>query len=174
MSVMIRGRDILVLLALIGVTDDPATVRALNSSLGLGLSPIHRALVRLGQSQLIDEARRPLAAQVDEFLFHSAKYLFPPEYSGETRGIPTAWAAPPLSESIAQSSGLPPVWPDVRGKSRGVGLKPFHEAVPGIALQDPELHARLAVFDALRAGDARIRERARDAVRSWLEPVAAQ
>jgi hypothetical protein len=38
-----------------------------------------------------------------------------------------------------------------------MAVTPLHPAVPGLAQRDPELGERLALIDALRMGDARIR-----------------
>jgi len=71
--------------------------------------------------------------------------------------MPTAYAAPPLSEQIAENGELPPVWPDAEGDVRGVTLEPLHKAVPKAARKDPVLHELLALLDALR--DGRVPER---------------
>jgi hypothetical protein len=71
--------------------------------------------------------------------------------------VPTAYAAPPLSESIADAGDPPPVWPHPESAVRGQTLKPLHRAVPKAALRDPALYELLALIDALR--DGRVRER---------------
>jgi hypothetical protein len=53
---------------------------------------------------------------------------------------------------------LPPVWPDPQGLERGIALAPLHPAVPELARRDAELAERLALIDAIRLGDARIRK----------------
>jgi len=50
-----------------------------------------------------------------------------------------------------------PVWPDPQGRQRGIAITPLHPAVPELARRDPELAERLALIDAIRMGDARIR-----------------
>ncbi len=97
-----------------------------------------------------------IKATVREFLVHSVKYLFPAQRTGETRGIPTAWASPRLASHFAPSDSLPLVWPYASGTVRGIGLEPLHAAVPKAAHHDPELGERLALVDALRLGDARL------------------
>lgn len=70
--------------------------------------------------------------------------------------MPTAWAAEPLLGRIASQPGeLPPVWPDAHAASRGLALRPLHQAAPEAARRDPQLGERLALVDALRLGDAR-------------------
>jgi len=103
------------------------------------------------------QRRRANISQAEEFLVHAVKYLFPPELNGETRGVPTAWAAAPLAGELALQNDLPPVWPDPHGRRRGIAITPLHPAVPGLAQRDPDLAERLALVDAIRMGDLRIR-----------------
>lgn len=170
---MLNGQDVVVLLKLAGHSED-WTVRSLEADLGMSRAGIHRSLQRLSAASLYDlERRRANISQAEEFLVHAVKYLFPPELNGETRGVPTAWAAPPLSGELAPHSDLPPVWPDPLGQQRGVAVTPLHPAVPGLAPRDPDLGERLALIDALRMGDARIRTLAAELLSQRLARPAA-
>jgi hypothetical protein len=154
---MLNGQDIVVLLKLAG-QDQDWTVRSLEAELGIPRAGVHRSVQRLSAAGLYDlERRRTNLSQAEEFLVHAVKYIFPPEMNGETRGVPTAWAAPPLSDQLAPPSDLPPVWPDPQGRARGIAVTPLHPAVPELARRDPELAERLALIDAIRMGDARVR-----------------
>lgn len=133
------------------------TFDSLAHELGLSASAIHRSLLRSEAANLYDGRRRKVnAAQLHEFLSHGLQYVFPAEWSGEARGRPTAWGAPPLSGQLV-SSATPPVWPDANGKVRGLALKPLHPAVPGAAHEDKRLWELLALVDAIRIGNARER-----------------
>lgn len=157
MDPVLNGQDIVVLLKLADQGKN-WTVRSLEADLGVARAGVHRSLQRLGAAGLYDlERRRTNLSQAEEFLVHGVKYLFPPQLSGETRGMPTAWAAPPLMEKLAPQHDLPPVWPDAQGERRGIALAPLHPAVPELARRDPDLGERLALIDAIRMGDARIR-----------------
>lgn len=157
MDHVLNGQDIVVLLKLAG-QDEGWTVRSLAAELGIPRAGVHRSLQRLSVAGLYDlDRRRTNLSQAEEFLVHAVKYLFPPELSGETRGIPTAWAARPLADELALQTDLPPVWPDPEGRQRGIALAPLHPAVPKLAGRDPALAERLALIDAIRMGDARIR-----------------
>ena len=159
---MLKGHDIVVLLKLAGEVNE-WTVRSLEAETGLARAGIQRSLQRLARAGLHDlTRRRAYVSRAEEFLVHAAKYVFPPEFGGETRGVPTAWAAEPLTSELAPQSDLPPVWPDPHGGTRGIALKPLHDAVPEIARRDPALAARLALVDALRTGDTRVRGLAAD------------
>lgn len=157
---MIKPQDIVVLLK-IGL-DPNWTLPQLSESLGLSVSAIHRSLQRAAASGLYDPNRKIVkAANLREFLVHAVKYLFPPERTGETRGIPTAWASQRLAMHFAPNDSLPLVWPDPMGTVRGMGLEPLHPAVPKAVHADPLLGERLALVDALRLGDARLADVAR-------------
>jgi len=154
---VLNGQDVVVLLKLAG-HDEDWTVRSLESDLGISRAGVHRSLQRLSAAGLYDlERRRTNLSQAEEFLVHAVKYLFPPEMGGETRGVPTAWAAPPLADTLAPPSDLPPVWPDPGARQRGIAVAPLHPSVPKLARRDPDLAERLALIDAIRMGDARVR-----------------
>jgi hypothetical protein len=154
---VLNGQDIVVLLKLAGHCEE-WTVRSLEAELGIPRAGVHRSLHRLSTAGLYDlERRRTNVSQAEEFLIHAVKYLFPPDMNGETRGVPTAWAAPPLAGELAWQSDLPPVWPDPQGRQRGISITPLHPAAPELARRDPKLAELLALIDAIRMGDARLR-----------------
>jgi hypothetical protein len=103
-----------------------------------------------------------------EFLLHGAKYAFPPTLGGITRGTPTGYAAPVLSEYFAAAATLPPVWPDPLGRVRGRAFEPLYPSVPKAASHDPKLYAALALVDAVRGGGARDREMAQKLLTEML------
>jgi hypothetical protein len=132
--------------------------RELAVDIGLDVAGTHRALHRLTDAGLYDRTRNQArVAQAEEFLLHGVKYVFPAVRGGETRGVPAAWAAPPLAAMLGPTTELPPVWPHQHGDSRGIELVPLHPVVPELALRGGKLAERLALVDAVRAGDARIR-----------------
>lgn len=151
----------LVLAALGGRREPPPTLKAVASETGLAVSAVHRSIAELRKAQLVDDSRVPQLAQIDEFVAHSLRFLFPPRMGGEARGTPTAWAADPLREQLAPPAGEPLVWPDAQGSTRGIALEPLHPAVPHAAHRNPALRERLALMDALRLSDARVRGLAR-------------
>lgn len=129
--------------------------------LSISSSEVHAALRRLELSRLVSggrEGHRPLVGAVREFLLHGVKYAFPAKRGEVTRGVPTSYAAPPLSRLIIAGPEPPPVWPHAEGQQRGVGIEPMYKTVPAAALRDPFLYELLALIDALR--DGRARERA--------------
>ena len=165
---MLRGEDVVTLLRLSDASPG-WTVRSLADEVHIPRSVVHRSIGRLERAGLFDAKRRRVnSAAADEFLVHAVKYVFPPVFGGESRGVPTGWAAAPLADRLAPSEGPPPVWPDAEGSVRGIALEPLHPAASAIAREDPKLGERLALVDALRIGDARTRGLAIELLRERL------
>ena len=151
-------QDIVVLAKLVSYGRTRPPIAHVAADLALSSSQVHASLKRLERSRLIDaQTGRPLLKAVEEFLIHGVKYAFPVQRGETTRGMPTAYAAPPLSDQISDNGDLPPVWPDPEGEVRGATLEPLHKAAPKAARKDPVLHELLALLDAVR--DGRVRER---------------
>ena len=132
--------------------------------IGMSASEVHAAIQRLGKAGLVDmESRRPIKGTTQEFLFHGVPYAFPASLGGPTRGVPTAHAAPPLKSQLGGASGSPiPVWPDAEGTVRGFAIEPLHPSAPRAARNYPEFYETLALIDALRDGQVRERQMARE------------
>src|SRR5918995_168362 len=117
---MVKGQDVVVLLKLLD-SAEPPPVRELANHLGFDVAGTHRAMRRLDEAGLYSAGRRRAPrAGGEEFLIHAAKFSFPPRWGSEARGVPTSWAAEPLRRELAESAGLPPVWPYSKGKVRGL------------------------------------------------------
>jgi hypothetical protein len=154
---MLRSQDIVVLLKLVAWRRN-WTFDQIAHELGLSTSAVHRSLERSARSGLYRPERREVdPVALGEFLEHGARYVFPPVWGGEARGMPTAWAAPPLSDELNSSAGNSPVWPYAGGKARGIALAPLHPSVPDATLKDEAFGQLLALVDALRIGGARER-----------------
>lgn len=157
---MLKPQDILLCLRLVDAPPAERTFTKLAEALGLSASEAHSAVKRATRSGLVDAGSRAVRKDaLLEFLVHGLRYVFPPEWRGLTRGLPTSFAAPPLAAEFA-ASDLPPVWPHPEGTARGEGLAPLYKSAPNAALRDPHLYEWLALVDALRAGRARERRRA--------------
>jgi len=156
---MIQGSDVVVLFALMSA--EPGwTLRSIGDRLGVQHSKVQRALERLGEAGLYDEQRRRvIPSTAEEFLTHGLKYLHPIQEGPLTRGVPTAWAAAPLSFEIA-SGDQPPVWPDPRGTVRGPAVQPLDARLPALSSSWPEVAELASLADALRLGDSRVRDAA--------------
>jgi hypothetical protein len=159
-QVALKPQDLFVLLALVARGPSTANSAELAAQTGRASSAVHAALRRGATAGLVRfHERQPqlLRPQLKEFLLAGAKYAFPAIHGPLTRGVPTAYAAAPLNQAIAPSSDPPPVWPHKHGTVRGIGLVPLYPTVPDAALRDEKLYALLALFDALRSGQARER-----------------
>jgi hypothetical protein len=158
MAQALLPQDVLVLAKLVSYGGRRPPMAQMATELGLSPSQVHASLKRLERSRLVaPQTNQPHLRAVEEFLLHGVKYAFPAFRGEATRGTPTAYAAPPLSEQIAAGGDPPPVWPDAEGKVRGLTLEPLHRAAPAAARKDPVLYELLALVDALR--DGRVRER---------------
>lgn len=160
---VLKPQDLYVLLALLSRGGGSVSYPELAEQTGLAVSAVHGALKRAAAAQLaMFQDRRPvvLKTQLREFLLYGAKYAFPPVWGSLTRGVPTGYAAAPLNALIAPSADPVPVWPHPKGTVRGVSLAPLYPSVPAAVLKDEKLHAILALFDALRSGQARERNAA--------------
>ena len=171
---MIKGRDIVLLVELLAAAPE-WTIRGVGEAVEFAPGPVHRSLGRLAESGLYDARRRQvLLGPAEEFLIHGLRFVFPARPQGEVRGVPTAWAAPPLKDLLASSDPLPPVWPTADGTVRGLALEPLHAGAVAAARRNPVTAERLALLDALRAGDARVRGLAVEQLRLRLEPATAR
>ncbi len=100
---------------------------------------------------------KPNLTAVEEFLIHGVKYVFPAKRGSLIRGMPTSYAAEPLSRLINPGKEPVPVWADPLGNIRGIEIVPLYKTVPEAAKRDPKLYERLALIDAIRDGKARER-----------------
>ena len=167
---VLKAQDLLVVMALATTPPEARTFAKLASALSMSSSEVHGAVRRATACGLLEQRTRVVRkAALLEFLVHGLRYVFPPEWTGVTRGVPTSHATPPLSTRL-HASDLPPVWPHPEGAVRGEGLAPLYRSAPVAALANPRLHELLALADALRSGRARERRLAADELESRLTP----
>ncbi|MGN6258740.1 MAG: hypothetical protein ACTHN3_13495 [Solirubrobacterales bacterium] len=139
------------------------TFDSIAHELNISSSSVHRSVQRAIEAGLFDSHRRKVNyPALREFVIHGARYVFPPKWQGEARGLPTAWAAPPLADQILSSGNNPPVWADAQGTVRGIALQPLDPAVPDAVRKDQDLWELLSLFDAIRVGAARERNIAKE------------
>jgi hypothetical protein len=156
----LKSQDFYLLLVLLSSRDQAMTYPELAALSGLSMSEVHGALKRAEQARLLTFAeKRPdiITPAFREFLLYGARYAFPPLRGGVVGGVPTAYAAAPLNAYIAPSADPPPVWPSIEGSVRGIALIPLYPSAPAAALRNAGLYENLALFDALRIGNARER-----------------
>ena len=154
-SMQLIPQDLVVVLKL--ALEPGLTFQQLAGSLHLSVSAVHRSVTRAKAAGLLLADRQPNRHAILEFVLHGARYAFPAVRGRLTRGMPTAYAAPPLSELIQAGNDPIPVWPDPEGEARGETFKPLYRDAPAAARADPKLYECLSLFDALRGGRARER-----------------
>ena len=156
---ILKPQDILVLLKVIVWEKQDWTYQELANELFMSASEVHAGIKRAIASRLMDQNRMAVQKKaLEEFIAHGIRYAFPPMRGDITRGIPTAYAAPPLNSFFQIGEELPPVWPDPLGKVRGYEFSPLYGSVPKAAVIDTKLYELLALIDAIRDGRARERE----------------
>ncbi len=167
-----KSLDIVVLLKLL-LERRKSPYAQLSEELGISASEIHAAVRRGIAAGLIDpESRLPLRKPLQDYLLHGVRYAFPAKLGPVVRGLPTAYAARPLSDKIS-SNDLPPVWPDPEGNIRGVAVEPLYGSVTKAAKRDSLLYELLALVDALRIGRARERNLAEEELKQRITHACA-
>jgi hypothetical protein len=167
----LKPQDIVVVLKLFGYGKSRPSFAKIAADLAMSPSEVHGAVKRAQASHLLhgpEMSFLPNLQAVEEFLVHGVKYAFPAVHGGPTRGIPTSYAALPLSRLIAHGDEPIPVWPDPKGKSRGIALSPLYKSAPTAAMKDGMLYQQLALLDAIRDGRARERKLAEQELKKIL------
>jgi hypothetical protein len=156
MPLSLDSVDVYVLLKLVAKHGAKWVQSGLAHELGVSPSVVNRALKKAEAIGLYNPIRKRVNVHpLHEALAYGAKVFLAPAKGGEVRGIPTAWAAPPLDRAISTSEALPFVWPYPMGSARGLSIEPLHPSAPRAATEDLEFYELLALVDALRLGGAR-------------------
>lgn len=168
----LKPQDILFLLKLIAMGGKPWSFNSLSVELGMSPSEVHAAAKRTVAARLAIKSEdniRPNIRNLEEFLLHGIQYAFIPEKGELIRGMPTAYAAPPLDSLILPDNDPPPVWPDPEGSVRGESFSPLYKSAPGAARNDSKLYELLVLIDAIRSGRARERDMAKKELKQRLK-----
>ena len=170
-SVVAKSLDVVVLLKLL-LDGAGKPYAQLSRELLMSASEIHAAVRRCAEAGLIHlGSKKPLRQPVEEYLLYGVRYAFPAKRGPVARGVPTAYAAPPLAGQITVDD-LPPVWPDPQGSTKGYALEPLYTSVPAVARSDSKLYELLALVDTLRVGRARERKLAEGELKKRLDQHA--
>ena len=171
---MLKPQDIAVAFKLLSIDGAKPSFKQLGKQLRLSQFEVHAAFNRLQLSKLLSAMDgRPIASRFADFICFGAIYSYPAIRSELTIGVATAHAAMPLSGEILSSSNSPPVWPYPAGKTQGEGLLPLYQNLPEAALEDLRMYEFLALFDALRIGQARERNLAAAMMRARIDQFGA-
>lgn len=170
---MVKGADIYVLAGLFAQVE-PWTYRSLAERLQVPHPVVQRAIERAKSADLYSADRREVhLPHLEEFALHALRFVNPAPLGPIVPGVRAAWAAEPMAAAIRSSvDEPPPVWPHARGEVRGQAIEPLHPAAPEAIEGWPELGEILALFDCLRAGDARVRSVAAELLQSLLRERA--
>lgn len=157
MHTAMKPQDVVVLLGTVAM-QGPWRHVDLAMALGMSQSEVTNSLERSRKVGLIDDGKRHVFRKgLLEFLEHGIRYVFPAQPGPLVRGVPTAYSCPPLNETIRTDQSDVLVWPSPDGSQRGQAVEPLFPSVPQAAVKNPQLHALLALVDALRLGQARER-----------------
>ena len=142
--------------------------QSISKSAKISVSEAHASVRRLRDCDLVNPDRGLKKRNVEEFLIHGLRYMFPMKWTGKlTYGMPTSYAAP-VSADVFSVSGNVPVWDVPNGKTFGRSCEPIYPTVPDAAAEDSGLYDRLAVIDMLRGGRMRERNFAEKKLKEFL------
>ncbi len=168
---VLKPQDVFILLKLIARDRNDWSYQSLASELFMSVSEVHAGIKRATAAKLMDDYRKmPVKKALEEFLIHGVRYAFPPTRGELTRGVPTGYAAPPLSGHFQKSEEPPPVWPDPEGETRGFEFSPLYKSAPKAAAIDNGLYELLTLVDAIRDGGARERRMAMTELQKRIAP----
>jgi hypothetical protein len=169
-QVTMRPVDVPVALRL--AEEPELSYEALHNDLGISTSTAFQAVARLGAAGIVyPHARKVNRRNLLEFLLHGVKYVFPAEIRGVVKGVPTAFAGPPLADKIAHSMAV--VWPDPQGSVIGESVAPLYPGATRLPQRCPGVYEMLTLVDAVRMGRARERKLAGEKLRRRLGQAGA-
>lgn len=140
--------------------DTVYSTRFLEQETGVSKTQVSESLRRCADIGLVKKDRkfgvpRCNYSALFDLLSSGVKYFFPAKPGALVRGISTAFAAPVLQDKLLSAGDLIPVWPDAMGHNKGLAIEPIYKTVPHAVKKDPELYAMLALVDAIRVGQPR-------------------
>jgi len=169
-SMALLPADLLVAARLAVHPDASTSVRQLGDELGMSKSAVAYSLQRLVALDLVkdgENGRRINRLALRDCLEHGARWIAPAKIGDFELGLPTAHAAPVLSDKLTGDAD-PMVMPLAHGPVRGRAVSPLHPLAPRAASLDPKLYALLALIDTFRIGRARDRQAAAAKLRELL------
>ena len=152
-----KNQDIVVLSVLMKKGAETLSYSSIGKIAKISVSETFAAVKRLREADLVNSAHGLKRRNVEEFLLHGLRYMFPLKVTGEiASGMPTGFAAPVSSDAFAVC-GVVPIWNCRHGDTEGRVCEPIYPTAPDAAAEDSEVYAHLALMDMLRGG--RLRER---------------
>lgn len=151
-----RPHDIVVLLKII-ISEKDWMNKDLSQSLNISAAEISNSLNRSMIAGLVDKSKRKvMRSTLLDFIQFGLPYVFPALRGGVTRGIPTGFSAPIMSEYLMTKEQI--VWSYPNGTARGEAVTPLYPNAVEAAVNDRQLYDLLALLDVMRLGKVRERE----------------
>ena len=172
-----KSQDIVILLKLVSLQDqegqepiaslegqsrreDAYSARGLEASLGISKTEVNASINRSIASGLAFKDRefrraKPNRRNLNDFIAHGLKFVFPAIPGAMTRGVPTAFAAPMLEGLLMSAGEYIYVWPYAQGRVMGQSVEPLFKSVPEAVQNDERLYEYLALVDGIRLGKQR-------------------
>lgn len=169
---VLKPQDLAVALKLVCLKGEWLPYAALAKAMHLSAFEVHAGIQRLIAARLVTavEGRiRPVLATLKDFVLYGGPYAYPAVRGEITIGFATAYGVPPLKDQVLFSGESPPVWPHSTGTARGPSMLPLYPTMPLAAIADPDFYELLALFDALRIGQARERSMATKLIEARLQ-----
>lgn len=154
---VMRPQDVVLLLKIIALKDNPWSQTILADQLFMSQSEISQSISRSKYAGLLHfNGKKVFKQGFVEFLQYGIKYVFPQQPGVMTRGVLTAHSASPLNKIIQSNEVY--VWPSGKGSARGQSVTPLYKSVVYAIKLDSLLYELLALVDAIRIGRTRERE----------------
>ena len=160
----LKPQDLAMAFKLVCLAGQKLPYAALAQTMSMSQFEAHACMARLSGARLLAEVSGVpmlVMAAFRPMVLQGAAYFFPAVRGEITMGFPTAYGVEPLKSKVLFADEIPPVWPHADGPVRGSALLPLYPKLPLAAARDQPLYELLALFDALRIGQARERELAR-------------
>ncbi len=172
---MLKPIDLLVGLKIL-TSKEGWTQMGVATELCISSSQVNSAIKQLLEANLFTMRNGkpyPIFSALRDFMIYGVPYCFPVKVGELSVGMPTAYAAKPLSDQISLGNDPIPIWPYALGKSRGMVLEPLHRNLPKALTEFPDdnLHEILIFLDALRIGRVREKNIARRLLIEKLEKM---
>ena len=154
----LKPQDLAMAFKLVSTTGQKLPYAVMAHAMHMSQFEAHACISRLTASRLLTQVNGLPALVMPAFrplVLEGAAYFFPAVRGEITVGFPTAYGVEPLKSALLFTEELPPVWPHAEGNVRGSTLLPLYPKLPLAAQSDRPFYELLALFDALRIGQAR-------------------
>lgn len=166
---MLKPQDVMIILKIVAMHQREWKYSEAANELHMSPSEVHAGVRRLKKCSLLTELRMgtggveqklhlPDIVNLKEFLRYGVRFVFPAVYTEPVKGLPTSYGVEHLFEGFNFTGGFIPVWGYEVGDYFGAGLKPLYPSVPMAAVDDFRLYELLALADALRSDESRLRD----------------